>query len=282
MAHPRPRISCSTGTFYHLPLERSLALIRDAGYDGAEFAVSPESLARTTTAIERIVRRVGLPILSYHPPLYPFPGWPRNQKAGMLAVVEGARALGAEVAVIHAPKGYSLTTPRALQYVAGITAAREQAALYDVVIGFETTQCAHDGKPAMLFDDLTLFLDFARQHDLSVTFDTAHAGANGDDLVAVLERIGPRLRNIHLSDCRMETSRDGRPQPKTHLIPGDGNTGDIPAFLAALGSSGYGGLITLEVSPFALGLWPPATLSQRLIAMREYVEQRLAATAIAL
>ena len=268
----RPRISCSTGSLYHLPLATALAVIRDAGYDGVEMVASPETIMRGLPAVQRIVARAGLPALSFHPPLYPFPGWPRTQLGGMLSVVAGAQALDCAVGVIHAPKGFSLATPRARQYVAGIDIARQLAAQHGIAIGFETTQRPHDGRRAMLFDDLDVFLTFADEHDLGVTLDTSHAGANGDSLLAVLAQIGPRLRNVHLSDCRVDAAQR---QPSTHRMPGDGNTVDLAAFIRALGQADYDGLITLEVAPPLLGLWPPAQIARRLAEARAFVTTAL-------
>jgi sugar phosphate isomerase/epimerase len=270
-AASRPRISCSTGSLYYLPLATALAVIRDAGYDGVELVANPETLARGLAATQRIITRSGLPALSYHPPLYPFPGWPRGQEESIMSVAQGARALGCEVAVVHAPKGYSLATPRAQCYVAGIGAGQAYAAQHRFVIGLETTQ-RPVAKPPMLFDDLDTFLEFADEHQLAVTLDTCHAAANGDDLLDLLPRLGSRLHNIHLSDCLRDASR---PKPRTHRMPGAGNTVDLAAFLGALSQTGYAGLITLEIAPAYLGWWPPSRLAGRLAEARAYVAAAL-------
>lgn len=271
MPEPRPRISCSTGSLYHLPLALALRIIRDAGFDGCEFVISPESLARGMAAMGRVVARAGLPTLSVHPPLYPFPGWPRDQRAAILAVVEGAQQLGGAVGVIHAPKSRSLLTPRARQYIAALDEAQALAERAGVVIGLETTQRPRSKQP-LLFDDLRYFLAFTDTHDLSVTLDTCHAGANGDDLLVVLDQIGPRLRNIHYSDVRIG---DPHNKPATHQFPGTGNRVDLAVFTNALSRGGYGGLITLEIAPTVVGLWPPKRLVRRLTAAREFISRAL-------
>jgi sugar phosphate isomerase/epimerase len=189
-----------------------------------------------------------------------------------MSVAQGAQALGCGVAVVHAPKGYSLATPRAQQYVAGIGAGQAYVAQHGLVIGLETTQ-RPVGKPPMLFDALDTFLRFADEYQLAVTLDTCHAAANGDDLLALVQRLGSRLRNVHLSDCRREPSR---PKPLTHRMPGEGNTVDLEEFLGALSQTGYVGLITLEIAPSDLGWWPPSRLAKRLTEARAYVTTALA------
>lgn len=269
----RPRISCSTGSLYHLPLAVALRLIRDAGFDGAEVVGSLETLARGKVAMARTVARAGIPALSFHPPLYPFPGWPRTQAGRAAATMAHARALGSAVAVIHAPKSWSLATPRALQYIAAIDAAQAFGAAHGIAIALETTQKPWDGRPPLLFDDLGYFMHFVTAHALAVTLDTSHAAANGADLPAVLGQIGPRLRNIHFSDCGPLIP--GR-KPQTHLRPGLGTAVDLAAFTRELGRTGYTGLITLEIAPLELRPWSLPTISRRLAEARAFVVAALA------
>lgn len=269
----RPRISCSTGSLYHLPLAVALRLIRDAGFDGAEVVGSLETLARGKAAMARIVARAGIPALSFHPPLYPFPGWPLTQAGRAEATMEHARALGSALAVIHAPKSWSMATPRALEYIAAIDAAQTFGAAHGIVIGLETTQKPWDGRPPMLFDDLSYFMRFVAAHDLAVTFDTSHAAANGDDLPIVLGQIGARLRNIHFSDCGPVIPGQ---RPKTHLRPGMGTAVDLAAFTRDLTRTGYTGLITLEISPLELRPWSLPAISRRLAQARAFVAAALA------
>jgi sugar phosphate isomerase/epimerase len=272
MMEQRARISCSMASFYELPLATAVGIIRDAGFDGVELAAGPESLARGLAATRRILERAGLPALSFHPPLYPVPGWPRSQLGRGRAAAESARELGCEVTVIHAPKSRSLATPRARQYIAAVENARDLGKAHGFVVGLETTQRPTDGRPPLLFDDLAYFLRFADDHGLCVTLDTCHAAANGDDLEAVLAQIGPRLRNIHFSDCR---TRPRRKKPATHLPPGAGNTVDLAAFVRALGRSGYTGLITCEISPLELFDWSRRGMVRKLAAVHDFIAKAL-------
>jgi sugar phosphate isomerase/epimerase len=274
----RPRLSCSTASLYHLPLATTVGLVRDAGFDGVELVIGPETLLRGMRVTERTLQRAGIPALSLHPPLYPFPGWPRDQfRRGVMTALR-ARDLGCEVAVIHAPKSRTLATPRARQYVAAIDAAHHLATEAGFVIGLETTQRPWDGKPPLLFDDLAYLLRFADEHRLSVTLDTCHAAANGDDLPTVLAAIGPRLRNIHFSDC---ISRGPGQKPHTHVRPGLGNTVDLAAFLGILAQSHYTGLITCELSPLDLQGWSLKGIRQKLAQTHDFIIQGLASGTVA-
>lgn len=269
-----PRISCSTGSLYHLPLALALRLIRDAGFAGAEVVASPETLARGPAAMARTVARSGIPALSFHPPLYPFPGWPLTQLGRAQETMAQARVVGSEVAVIHAPKSWSMATPRAQQYIAAIDAAQAFGAQHQIAIGLETTQKPWDGRPPLLFDDLGYFMRFVADHHLGVTLDTSHAAANGDALPAVLQQIGPRLRNIHFSDCGPLLPGQ---KPRTHLRPGMGSGVDLAAFTRELARTGYAGMITLEISPLALRPWSLLAIQRRLAEAHAFVADALRA-----
>jgi sugar phosphate isomerase/epimerase len=264
------RVSCSTACLYHLPLRMALRLIRAAGFDNVEMVASVESLARGFAATRRMIQAAGLRALSYHPPLVRVPNWPRDQFRMGMAIAEGAQALGCEVAVIHAPQSTTLETPRGRQYIAALHAARRMGEDAGFAIGLETTERPHQGKPLKLFDDLEYLLRFTDDLGLGVTLDTTHAAANGDDLATVTSAIGPRLRNIHFSDCRA-VAPDRR--PLRHLIPGQGNTVDLAAFVRDLSACGYSGIITCEISPLALHPFSPRRIVQDLTAAREFIER---------
>jgi sugar phosphate isomerase/epimerase len=271
----QPRVSCSTASLYHLPLATALRIIRSAGFDGAEYVVGPDMPARGIAWVERVFARADLPALSFHPPLYPIPGWPwRNMLAGMLRVVHGARRLGCEVAVVHAPRARLPITPRMQRYVRSLDLVQTLAAGSGIAIGLETTQRPSDGRAPLLMDDLDVFVSFADQHHVGVTLDVSHALANGDDLLALLDCIGSRLVNVHYSDCRRRASGH---KPRTHLLPG---TGGDPALLTAftqeLARCGYTGPITLEVSPLELGVLSPRTAERRLSQACAFVRAALA------
>jgi sugar phosphate isomerase/epimerase len=100
-------------------------------------------------------------------------------------------------------------------------------------------------------DDVDTLLRFVEDQgeQVGITLDTAHTGANGDDLLELYARVRPRLRNIHLSDWVLSEERH-----HTHLMPGKG-TLPLAEFFGALTRDAYAGLVTLEVSPIHLHAW---------------------------
>ncbi len=261
------RISCSTGTLYHLPLKLAFSIIKQAGFDGVEIDASPELLIRGAAYAKKLARDFSLPIYTFHPPLYPFPGWPREQTERILAVARMARDLDCESFVIHAPKSYSLATPRAKKYLNGVKLGAAFAEHYQLKFGLETTQKPVK-KPPRLFDSLDYFIDFTDKNNLCVVYDTGHSGASGEDFIQSIQYIGGRLCNVHFNDVFIESPLRNA---KTHLAPGKGNCGDLSAFLRELARQHYAGPVTYELSPFEVGLGIPQIAIQKLRAARAFV-----------
>lgn len=245
------RISFSTGTFYHRPLEESLRLAREVGYDGVEWAVTPAYVLSGLEPVRSAFRASGTRVLSVHPPFFPLPGWPRRVSRRMPRLGALARHLDAELFVVHTPASRSLASLRSRQYEDALGLGQLAGGPH-VSVAVETTQYVRRNgqrrRRHFPLDDLATLVTFCREHDCGITLDTCHVGANGEDLLEAYALVRPLLRNVHLSDVIW---RDGR--PVTHRLPG---TGALPLgrFLLALAQDGYDGLITVEVHPSEAGL----------------------------
>ncbi len=236
------RISLSTGTLYHRGLAYTLALARDAGFDGVELVVGLDYALGGVARVSRLVRDAGIPVLSVHPPFVRFPGWPRAIVLRMQRLVELARAVEAPVVVLHAPMIHSPQTPRALRYSYALRLARIASAEDGPVLALETNQYNKRAHRYFL-DDPAALASFAIEHGCAVTYDTCHEGANGQDLLATYELLRPALANVHLSDVEW---RDG--YPYTHRVPGRGAL-PLPELLGRMAREGYDGPLTLEIHP---------------------------------
>jgi sugar phosphate isomerase/epimerase len=153
------------------------------------------------------------------------------------------------VVVIHATDAWQEGNRRWRQYAAAMKAALA-AEGPPVAIGVEISQFTHRRRREAM-DDVDTVLRFVEDQGehVGITLDTAHTGANGDDLLELYAKVRPRLRNIHLSDWLLR-----RGDHHTHLVPGQGAL-PLAAFLGALARDAYAGLVTLEVSPVHLHAW---------------------------
>jgi sugar phosphate isomerase/epimerase len=262
------RISFSTGTFYHRGLAYSLDLAREAGFDGVELVIGARYVLQGVGPYQHTVAACGMPVLSVHPPFYPLPGWPRRFTQSIPQLAGITRALGGELCVVHAPFLANAETPRAQRYTAGLRQGLA-AGGERVQIALESSQY-NERDRRYLLDDLRALVDFAQERNCGVTFDTCHAGANGEDLLDCYDIVRPALRNVHLSDVIW---RDGK--PKTHRLPGEGAL-PLAQFLAVLARDGYDGLITLEIHPGEAGFLSRSYSAQRLKKALDFVRGAIA------
>lgn len=257
------RISFSTGTFYHRGLGYSLGLAREIGYDGVELALGPEYTLRGVDYLAATLQRFDVPALSVHPPFKGLPGWPVRATQEIPLLTRVSRQLGAELAVVHTPFFTDERSPRAERYTQGLRLGL-QTVNGAVRLGLETNQY-NERTHRFLLDDLSTLTRFAQERDCAITFDTCHAGANGQDILECYEIVRPALRNIHLSDVRF-----ARGKPYTHVMPGEGSL-PLDRFLAALARDGYDGLMTIEVRPEEVGLFGRPRHVQRMRQAFDYV-----------
>ncbi len=265
------KLSFSTASFYHLPLRFTLDVARGLGFDGVELVVGPEYLLRGQRAIQELCRAQAVKPLSLHPPLLRLPGWPTNHTRSIARTVAEARAFGCEVAVIHASDAWQEGNRRWREYAAAMKAALETPGS-PLTIAVEISQFTRRTRRQAM-DDVDSVLRFVEDQgqQVGVTLDTAHTGANGDDLLALYAKLRMRLRNIHLSDWIIRAGKH-----RTHLAPGEGAL-PLAEFLGALARDGYAGLVTLEVSPYHLRAWGLRQGRARLAESLAYVRAHLRA-----
>lgn len=236
------RISLSTGSLYHRGLGYTLALARDAGFDGVELMMGLDYALGGVKRVTRLVRNTGIPVLSVHPPVVRFPGWPRPVALRMLRLVELARAVEAPLIVLHAPLIRGPQTPRALHYSYSLRLAQIAAGEDGPTLGLETVQY-NKREQRFYLDDAAALAAFATERGCGITYDTCHAGANGEDILATYARLRPALVNVHLSDVEWHEG-----YPRTHRVPGAGAL-PLRELLGCMARDGYDGPLTLELHP---------------------------------
>ena len=270
------RLSFSTASFYHLPLRFSLGLARNLGFDGVELVIGPEYMLLGEQRIHKLIEQSGVMPLSLHQPLVPFalpmPGWPREASRSIPKTVAAGRAFGCEVVVIHAATARSEGDLSWRAYEQSMRAALQQSGP-PISVAVEISQrTKRTYREAM--DDADTVLRFVEDQgeQVGITLDTAHIGANGDDLLALYAKLRHRLYNIHLSDW---TIRGGK--HRTHLVPGEGRV-PLAEFLEVLERDQYAGLVTLEVSPYHLYGWSLQQSRKRLAESLAYVRTNIQTT----
>lgn len=266
------RISFSTGTFYHRGLDYNLRVASESGFDGVEYVIGPDYFLRGERALERVAQSAKLPVLSVHPPFtlftkLPIVRWPRKIVRAFPRVTALATTLGAELVVSHTVFLYSGASPKAERFLEALR--RGRAAGNGIAIAVESNQF-NRRKRRYLLDDLATLTRFVAANGYGLTFDTCHAGANGEDLLTDLELVRPVLTNVHLSDVVWRGDR-----AYTHVPPG---VGELPlrGFLHALAASGYDGLLTLEINPWYVHQFDTDRAIRQLRQSVDFVREALA------
>ncbi|MEO7803542.1 MAG: hypothetical protein ABIS18_03675, partial [Actinomycetota bacterium] len=65
----RPRIICSTGTFWMWPLERTLGTLAEAGFDAAELMVTRDPRTQSAEVPSAVAAKEGISITALHAPM---------------------------------------------------------------------------------------------------------------------------------------------------------------------------------------------------------------------
>ena len=249
----------STGSLYPFGLERIYGWISEAGYDGAEIMMDERWDTHQEDYLRDLAERHGLPILALHPPLRRG-AWGLDPEETLVRVARLARGIDVPVVVAHPPPpGRPLERWKARS----LREAREQG----VVVAVENM-------PKSLAAGIfrvrrkSCYLPEHLAGVGEVTLDTSHAGASKVDILRAHSVLATQLRHVHLSDSNLEAGRD------EHRLPGKGRL-PLKPLLAALGTSGYAGAVSLELKPWPLGTPDPEAILERMRAALEFTREGL-------
>ncbi len=251
------KLSLSTGSLYFYPLRSIFRIAKETGFAGVELIATPEVLLRGGSYVRRLSVEYGVPVLSVHPPvLFSHPGydWPRL----VSRLVKLARETGCPLVVLHPPnQAQDLSRGRGRRYV---EAVKEHRQSQGVRIAIENRAFFLEKDKLLALSDLRELSAFADEYELGLVLDTAHVGTSPYSLMEAYALFSARLVNVHLSDIRHLPPLFDNPYLHTyikhHQIPGQGWL-PLMELVHALHRDGYNGLLTLEISPVALGWWWP-------------------------
>src|SRR4051794_9279370 len=147
---------------------------------------------------------------------------------------EMAHAVGADVVVVHPP--FRWQREYAAGFVNGIAALEESTGLAFAVENMYPWRASARRGVEMYLPGW----DPSEETYASATVDLSHAAIAQTSPVEMAERLGSRLRHIHLTDGSGSAKDE-------HLVPGRGVM-DAAGFLRHLARSGFGGHLVLEIN----------------------------------
>lgn len=268
---------------YIYPLRWIFAIAHRVGVDGVELVISPEVEWRGGAYARRLAKEYALEIFSVHPPLFQYPGW-RGSFVNIAPFLRRALRVtqdtSAPVLVLHMPRARDAQTGVGRKFIESVVSTRMRMDGTGPRLSLENRAYFSVRNNGLILSTPQELRAFADAHDFTMTLDTAHVGTWNIDLLDAYASFSGRLANVHLSDLRdVSPQVERRPglhsYVKQHQLPG---TGKMPLcnLLRALARDGYAGPVTLELSPFALGIWNPRAAERKLKEAVEFVRNAIA------
>lgn len=264
-------ITFSTGSLAGYPLSTIFRIAQRVGVDGLELTLTGGLLKHGLASVQALEHEYGVPVRSVHTLKRLRRPSPEHAAEDIVASARFASALDhCAVLVVHLPDTPGLHTPAARAWTGAVEIAREigEGALFRVSI--ENTGRLSASAPPSFLDHPERLRWLAAEWGLGITFDTAHAASQGWDIVATAARLRAHLQSIHLSDSGHRSYRSALANAllRDHQLPGTG-TLPLDSMIQSLACAEYRGLMTLELSPLALGAlwrWPVEGLLRKAVA----------------
>jgi sugar phosphate isomerase/epimerase len=229
------RIGLSTSSVYPESSAHAFGYAAALGYDAVEVMVI-DAASQSIDAVRRLSDHHGVPVSAIHAPCLLFTQrvWGTEPWGKLERSAEMAQAVGAEVVVVHPP--FRWQKEYAANFVDGIAALEESTGIAFAVENMYPWRASSRRGVEMYLPGW----DPSDEPYANTTIDLSHAAIAKDDPVAMAERLGERLRHVHLTDGTGSAKDE-------HLVPGRGRM-DAAGFLRHLAATGFAGEIVLEIN----------------------------------
>ncbi|CAN5310199.1 sugar phosphate isomerase/epimerase [soil metagenome] len=230
------RIGLSTSSVYPESTAHGFAYAAALGYDAVEVMVGIDALSQQTTAVRQLSEHHEIPICAVHAPtlLLTQRVWGTEPWGKLERSAEMAHGVGAEVVVVHPPFRWQKEYAR--DFVDGIAALENSTGIRFAVENMYPWRATKKRGAEMYLPGW----DPSQEPYANTTVDLSHAAIAHDDVIEMAQRLGDRLRHVHLTDGSGSAKDE-------HLVPGRGAMG-AAAFLKYLASTSFDGEIVLEIN----------------------------------
>src|SRR3954449_9144544 len=229
------RIGLSTVSVYPESSAHAFSYASSLGYDTIEVMVGIDALSQQTSAIKQLSDHHDLPVSAVHAPCLLFTQrvWGTEPWGKLERSAEMAHAVGADVVVVHPP--FRWQREYAVGFVNGVAALEESTGIAFAVENMYPWRASSRRGVEMYLPGW----DPSDEPYANTTIDLSHAAIARSDPVAMAERLGDRLRHIHLTDGTGSAKDE-------HLVPGRGTTG-AAELLRHLARTDFAGEIVVEI-----------------------------------
>lgn len=228
-------IALSTASVYPESTATGFDVAARLGYEAVEVMVGIDPTSQQTDAIRHLSDHHELPVCAVHAPclLITQRVWGTDPWEKLERSAEMASAVGADVVVVHPPFRWQRDYARA--FVAGIRDLEDMTGVAFAVENMFPWRASRREVQAYAPG-----WDPSDQDYRSTTLDLSHAATARSDPLAMADRLGGRLRHVHLTDGSGSAKDE-------HLVPGRGAmpVGDL---LERLAERGFDGHLVVEVN----------------------------------
>jgi sugar phosphate isomerase/epimerase len=230
------RVGLSTASVYPESTAHGFAYAASLGYDAVEVMVGIDALSQQTSAVQQLAEHHGVPICAVHAPCLLFTQrvWGTEPWGKLERSAEMAAAVGAETVVVHPP--FRWQKDYAAGFVEGIASLEARTGIAFAVENMYPWRASSRRGMEMYLPGW----DPSDEDYANTTIDLSHAAIARTDVVEMAERMGDRLRHIHLTDGTGSAKDE-------HLVPGRGVM-RAKEFLEHLARTDFSGHVVLEIN----------------------------------
>jgi sugar phosphate isomerase/epimerase len=228
-------IGLSTASVYPETTAQGFELAARLGYDAVEVMVGIDPISQEIDAVRHLSEHHAMPVCAVHAPclLITQRVWGTEPWVKLEKSAEMARAVGADVVVVHPPFRWQRDYARG--FVEGITRLEERTGVAFAVENMYPWRASRRRMQAYVPG-----WDPSEQSYANAAIDLSHTAVAQEDPIAMAKRLGDRLRHVHLTDGT-GSARD------EHLVPGRGEQ-PVAELLEHLAGIGFDGHLVVEIN----------------------------------
>ena len=231
-----PLIGLSTASVYPESTAHAFGWAATLGYDAVEVMVGIDGLSQQVDAVKKLSDHHEVPICAVHAPCLLFTQrvWGTDPWGKLERSAEMAETVGADVVVVHPP--FRWQKDYAAGFVEGIASLEARTGIAFAVENMYPWRASSRRGMEMYLPGW----DPSEESYAHTTIDLSHAAIARTSVIDMADRLGDRLRHIHLTDGSGSAKDE-------HLVPGRGAMG-AEEFLRHLGRTGFSGHVVLEIN----------------------------------
>ena len=231
-----PLFALSTASVYPETTTHAFEYADRLGYDAVEVMVGIDLVSQDTEKIRSLSEYHEIPVCAVHAPclLITQRVWGTEPWGKLERSAEMASALGADVVVVHPPFRWQKDYARG--FVEGIAELERTTGIAFAVENMYPWRATSRREMEVYQPGW----DPSQESYANATIDLSHSATAQSDPVEMAQRLGPRLRHVHMTDGSGSAKDE-------HLVPGRGNQPCGP-FLEQLATDGFSGHVVVEIN----------------------------------